>query len=67
MARNEKKKAVGAYIDAQAKTAKARAALDAAFERYVAASGAEEAARAECGKHDLPVGNPPAVLELVTK
>ena len=64
MARNEKKKAMNSYIDAQARCAKARASLDAAMERYAEASGAEESARAACASLDLAVGNPPAVLVL---
>ncbi|HKX46192.1 MAG TPA: hypothetical protein VJP77_05780 [Planctomycetota bacterium] len=64
MARNEKKKAANAYIDAQARTAKARAALDAAMERYAGATSDEEAAREECARLEMPVGNPPEALEL---
>ncbi|MFI5402436.1 MAG: hypothetical protein ACHQ1G_05825 [Planctomycetota bacterium] len=66
MARNEKKKAANAYIDAQAKSAKARASLDAAMERYAAATCAEEEARAECARLEMPVGNPPELLVLRT-
>lgn len=67
MARNERKRASNIYIDAQAKTAKARIALDAALARYVEASGAEEAARDACEAQELPVGNPPAALELTER
>ena len=66
MARNEKKKAMSIYIDAGAKRAKARVALDAAMERYAAATGAEEDARAECARLEVPVGNPPELLVLRT-
>lgn len=54
-----RKRTSNAYIDAQAKTAKAKAAMVSALERYIEAADNECEARNECLSAGLPVNLEP--------